>query len=472
MKIIKLYSLLVFTIIASILITSCVEDSDFEVPQVVLDQIEPDLTGLSEITFSAVKSAYEQELANSGESTFTFENNVYITGYVVSNDAAGNFFEELIIQNTINGDDSVENPRLGIQLEINVSSLYQTYEVGRKVYVKLNGLSVGLSSEDEGVLVLGKVNEGIIGQIETYEYTNFVLRSTEVVELSPKVISLAEIDENDINTLVQIPSVQFNKNEIGLTFAGEISDDFDGERVLESCEDGSVIIFQTSTFSDFKSLPLPVNSGTITGILTKDFFGENNVLKINSFSDISFELDRCDPVVLECIGSTSTSVVVFEEDFEGITNESQLDSAGWTNINVSGGNERYEDGSFSGDTYLQISAFGTGEDPLEAWLVTPAINLDSTSGEELTFDISSNFETGQILTAFITEDYTGDPTTTEWIELDANIPIGDDGFGSFVNSTINISCLNGDVHVAFKYLGAADGAETRYHIDDIKVTGE
>lgn len=66
---------------------------------------------------------------------------------------------------------------------------------------------------------------------------------------------------------------------------------------------------------------------------------------------------------------------------------------------------------------------------------------------------------------------TRDPTTTEWIFLDANVPIGDEGFGDFVARTINISCLSGDVHVAFKYLGAAGGAETRYHIDDVKVTG-
>jgi hypothetical protein len=35
----------------------------------------------------------------------------------------------------------------------------------------------------------------------------------------------------------------------------------------------------------------------------------------------------------------------------------------------------------------------------------------------------------------------------------------------------NISCLNGDVNVAFKYKGSAGAAETRYHIDDVKVTG-
>ncbi len=475
MKTIKIYSLIIVTVIVSVLITSCVEDSNFEVP--VATEAEPSFLSetvngelvYNETTFSAVKSALAQAQGD-GESVVAFEGNTYITGYVISSDAAGNFFEELIIQNSTDGEDQ-NGQRLGIQLEINVSSLYQTYEFGRKVYVKLDGLAAGLSSEDEGVLLLGKADGNTIGQIEAFEYTDIVFRSPEVVNIEPKVIALTSIDENDVNTYVQVQSAQFAKSDLGLTLAGESTDEFDGERTLESCEDGGSITFETSTFADFKSLPVPTNSGAVSGVLTKNFFGDANVFKVNTFSGFDLEGERCDPEVLDCDGITATDVVIFEEDFQSISNESQLDTMGWTNVNISGGSERYEEDSFSGDTYLKISAFGTDEDPLEAWLVTPAINLDSTVEEELSFEISANFETGQILTAFITENYTGDPTTTEWVELDADIPIGDDGFGDFVQRTINISCLNGDVHFAFRYVGASDGAETRYHIDDIKVTG-
>ena len=479
MKTNKILTLIAFISFVSITITSCINDEDYEIPAVVINETEPsfltetDADGnlmYNEITFSAVKSAFEQA-QNSGEDIVTFEQDLYITGYVISNDASGNFYEELIIQNDTDTVNPETDPRLGIQIEINQSSLYQTYEFGRKVYVKLNGLSAGLSSTDNGVFILGKESGSSIGQIEAFEYEDFIFRSTEVTSIEPKVISLASIDQNDISTFVQVTSAQFSKTDLGLTFSGESTDDFDGSRTLESCSDDGSITFESSTFADFKSLNLPSAAGTINGILTMDYFGETNVFKINTYSDISFDGERCDPIVLECTGNTSTDVVVFEEDFQNYSDESQLDGT-WTNINISGGSERYEINSFSGDVYYKISAFGTGEDPLEAWLVSPAINLDSTTEEELTFEISDNFDTGEILTVFITEDYTGDPTTTEWIELDANIPTGSSGFGDFVQSAINISCLSGDVHIAFKYLGAADGAETRYHIDDIKVTGK
>ena len=42
--------------------------------------------------------------------------NVYIEGYVVSSDKAGNFFEELIIQNKIDDSSPDSDPRLGFKI--------------------------------------------------------------------------------------------------------------------------------------------------------------------------------------------------------------------------------------------------------------------------------------------------------------------------------------------------------------------
>jgi hypothetical protein len=468
-KILTFLSVLTLTLFMA----SCVEDDDFGIPNVTI--VEPDITALGQLTtFSAVVSRYLDAVAD-GEEVGVFDENdvaLYIEGFVVSSDKSGNFFEEIIVQNSTGGNDPGSDARRGIKVEINVRSLSDTYEFGRKIYIKLNGLAVG---EENGVFTLGKANGNTLEQLQEYEYQSFIFRSAEVVTITPKVTTIADLTEADENTFIQLDDVQFNRNDLNLTYAGEASDQFDGFRNLEVCGNsgcGSGISVQTSTFADFKSLQIAQGRGSIKAIFTRDFGDDTNVLVVNSTADIIFDnTERCDPVILECTGATSTVVTIFEEDFQSISDESQLDGMGWTNVNVSGGSERYEDSSFSGDTYMKISAFGTGENPLEAWLVTPAINLDGSSQEELSFEISSNFETGRILTAFITENFTGDPTTTEWIVLDANIPIGGGGFGSFVPSTINISCLNGDVHVAFKYCGAAGGAETRYHIDDIKVTG-
>lgn len=468
MKANKIFSLIAVLGIMGLVVTSCVQDDEFAIPAGTT-AVDPGLT--ANATFQNMVARYQQAVGDGEEIAViaTDEAEIILEGYVISNDQAGNFFEELVVQNKKDGANPDADPRLGFRVDINQAALSNSYEFGRKVYIKMNGLAIGL---ENGVYAIGKPNGNDIDQIQPFELEDFVVRGTEVAAISPKVTTIGELTEADENTFIQLENVQFALSNVGLTYAGESSDNFDGFRTLEECDDSGIISLQTSTFADFKSLTVNENKGTIQGVFTRDFGDDANVLVINTLADINFtDTVRCDPNVLDCTGPVSTATTIFEEDFQSITNEAQLDALGWTNVNVSGGSERYEDSSFSGDTYMKISAFGTGESPLEAWLVTPAINLDSTTEEELTFEISANFETGTILEAFITNAYTGDPLTTEWTLIDANIPVGGSGFGSFVESNINISCLDGDVRVAFKYLGADGGAETRYHIDDIKITG-
>ncbi|WP_290698565.1 DUF5689 domain-containing protein [Lacinutrix sp.] len=465
---------LAFSLVALLLINSCVEDDDFSLPELTIAPVNVAELGLL-TSFSNIVARYDAAVLDGEQvGVFSVENEapLYAVGYVVSDDGTGNFFEEISIQNSIDGSDPVGDVRRGLKVEINARDLGGFYNFGRKVFIKLNGLAIGL---ENGVYTLGKSNGNSLEQLEDATiggFKEFIIRDPEVVTITPKVVAVEDLTDNDENTFIQLTNSQIVKAQKELTFAGEAADSFDGFRTITNCDTNASISLQTSTFADFKGAQLPQGRGAISGIYSRDFGDDFSVLTVNTVDDIDFSnADRCDPIVLECTDPVSTAVTVFNEDFQTITNESQLDALGWTNVNVSGGSERYEDNSFSGDTYMKISAFGTSESPLEAWLVTPAINLDGSTNEELTFEVSSNFETGKVLTALITENYTGDPLTTEWIELEANIPIGDGGFGDFVASNINISCLNGDVHVAFKYLGAAGGAETRYHIDDIKITG-
>ena len=76
------------------------------------------------------------------------ENIDYIEAYVISSDEGGNFYKQLVIQ------DAPENPTAAIVVQVDKNPLFTQYEFGRKVYIKLNGLSVG---EDNGVIQLGRL---------------------------------------------------------------------------------------------------------------------------------------------------------------------------------------------------------------------------------------------------------------------------------------------------------------------------
>jgi hypothetical protein len=227
----------------------------------------------------------------------------------------------------------------------------------------------------------------------------------------------------------------------------------------------------TSTFSDFKAVRLPSGAGRISGVLLRAFANENYLFKLNTVEDINFDQERCDPEPL-CEGPSGGSDIIFEEDFEGISSIAQL--SGWINVNTEGGSLNWRTGSFSNNTYAQVSGFNTDE-TYDAWLVTPEINLTNSTLEEVSLDLEAAFDNGPGLSILVTENFTGDVETTDWIELESiEIPQGpSSGFGGFSAAGVeNISCLE-NIRFAFRYQGSdPDGVTTRYHIDNLTISGQ
>lgn len=480
MKTNKFYNIISILVLAFTL-NSCVEDGDFTVPDLTIT--EPNVTVNSSV--AAIKTALQQKFNSDGNLVYTFpvnENNpTYLEGYVVSSDATGNFYKTLVIQ------DKVENPTAGVEIVLNKSSLSEKYNVGRKVYVLLDGLSVsyddGQSSSRidptdaiAGKYTLGMLDGDRVDDIPSTKVDKHILRSSMVANLVPTSITIGGITEAHINTFVTLPSAQFQKSQIGKTFAGEADDEFDGFRDLFECNTEATLKLQTSTFASFKANTVPIGKGSIKMVLTKDYRAEFLVGILNTPSDISFDNpDRCDPPVLDCgTGAVGGSTVLFDENFTAITSASQLAAAGWTSVNVNGGNGLFTPRSFGGNQYLQASAFRSGEDPFEAWVVTPAIDLDSTTAEELTFETNTGYDNGAALSVFVSTDFSGDVKTATWLQVDATLSSGpSSGYGSsFTQSgSINLSCLSGNVYIAFRYLGADGGVTTTFQVDNVKVTG-
>jgi len=199
------------------IIMSCVKDDDYSIPDISIT--EPNISQDQITTFNAIKSLYEQAV-NNGNSTVIIDDDIdlYIEGYVISSDKSGNFFEELIIQNKIDDSNPDNDPRLGFKVDINVSSLSDTYQFGQKVYVKMTGLTIG---ESNGVITIGKGNAASVNQIQAAEYKDIIIRSNDIVTIEPKISNLASLSERDQNTLIQLNNMQLNRFELGATYASE-----------------------------------------------------------------------------------------------------------------------------------------------------------------------------------------------------------------------------------------------------------
>ncbi|MBC3758282.1 choice-of-anchor J domain-containing protein [Hyunsoonleella sp. SJ7] len=458
-----------------LLALSCVQDDDFGVPDISIE--DPIIPTEKLTTFKAIKSLYEQAV-NGGNPTAKIEEDIYIEGYVVSSDKAGNFFEELIIQNKTDDSSPDSDPRLGLKIDINQSSLSDTYQFGQKVIVKLEGLTVG---ESNGVVTIGRGDAVTVEQIQPSEYRDIVLRTNTIAEIQPKITDLQNLTDADENTLIQLNNMQLNRFELGATFASESFDEFDGFRLMESCDSGIQILMQTSTFADFKSVLVPQGQGSMVGIYSRDFRDDFSVMIPNKSSDINFEsATRCDPMEFTCgLASTLGTGNLFFEDFESQRNNRPIEGNGWTNY-IEAGSEAWEAWSSTATNAslgrsCRFQSASSGDISNIGWLITPAIDLDAQDGETLNFKTSSSRADSSYMEVYFADDWDGTEagvaSATWQILSDAYIVKDTDPFVEWLPSgNVDLSCLSGTIHIAFKYTGGGqDSFDGVYELDDVSV---
>lgn len=444
-------------LIALLGITNCSE-RETEVPKGTTREI-PNGTLISIRTLVQSIDRLEDEQIIS----FT-EEDQFIEGFVISSDKEGNFFKELIIQ------DQATNPTAGISVLIDERALYQRYPLGVKVRIRLQGLSIKYKN---GAMQLGVIKQGELAAVDFSLIDNHVFRTTIREDLIPLELSLNQVTRAHELLYVLLDSMQFDANliaPVNKTIAGEISDNFDGLRVMKQCSSDLELVLCTSTFSSFKNVNIPAESGKITGVLTRDFNDDFFVIKANSISDFDFiNQERCEPVFFDCpINNTVLETIIFKEDFEEITNEARLEPLGWFNINVTGDEKRWQDKKVTNvdNRTMAISAFNTNLRPLEAWLITPEINLDGVDEAVMRVRVRTRFNNGQALKIWISNSYSGNPLTTHWIQLDLDLPVATSNFKTLEQK---ISCIGGSVRIAFQYKGFDPVVTSTYEIDDLEV---
>ncbi len=481
MKTLKINKLILF-LIGFVVFNGCVEDDDFNTPDTsVVEPVFSEDAIFSQISSVAGELAQAQDndpdepgLDYSNEdvtNSYAFnDTDQYMVGYVVSSDEGGNYFEELIIQ------DKAENPTIGVKVLIDVNPLFIRYEVGRKVFVKLNGLASGITN---GVLTVGVLNGNEVDKIPSPSENDFLIRSTEIATIVPLPLDIADFTDDKTNLLLGLDNVQFQSSQVienSFTYASEAFDEFNGERNLQSCSTGSSTIFSTSTFADFKSLTLPSGIGSMSAVLSRNFEGDAFIVSVNSPEDVSITgTDRCGCGLADMVGSN----VLFEDDFETQSTNSLISGNGWTNFTQEGseGWEAYtsDDTNASLGISARVGNAGSDDGSTIVWLITPQIDLDAQSGETLSFMTSNSFSDNSRMNAVYSGDWDGDTTSitsSTWIPLvDATIVSDNEFFGNWVSSSdVSLDCESGIIHIAFVYRGSGLAAfDGTYELDEIKV---
>jgi len=204
---------------------------------------------------------------------------IVIKGVVTSDDRPGNFYKTLVIQDNT----------AGIELKIDNGFLYQSYPVGREVYVRCKGL---LLSDYNGVIQLigSAVQEGSqlseLGLTEAQERLNIVRGCTDK-PVTPKVVTMAELlatsHRDLISTLIQLDNVQFTQCDAARSFADPITQS-SLNRELEDC-DGKKVLVRSSGFADFSGSLTPGGKGSLVAVFS--VYNNDKQLYIRDLNDVA-----------------------------------------------------------------------------------------------------------------------------------------------------------------------------------------
>ena len=268
-----------YQLIVILVLTSCVKSDDFKA-------LKESCTSTSVATI-AVKEIFDYA---SPEATKYTTDDV-IEGYVVSNDQYGNFFKTLTIQ-TLDGS-------LGFSVAIDQTDLYAIYNPGRKVTIGLKNIYLEIDNDalEIGDLFIDKFSNETVGRIAYPSYESVLMKTCDVADENNLVqnISITEISDAYLNTLLEFTDVQFTEEAQGTTLHNSTNNDAFATNHLIEDSLGNTLIFRTSAFADFASAEVSNNSGKIRGILTK-FDGAYQLIA-RSLNDINLTHERFEIVL-------------------------------------------------------------------------------------------------------------------------------------------------------------------------------
>lgn len=404
-----------------------------------LDKITTNPCGFDPSAVTLKTVAQLKSLSTTGSLTQISEN-AYIKAKVTANDETGNLFKYVY----------VEDATGGIRVNINKARLYEDvrFRIGKNVIIKLKDLYIGKVS---GEYQIGQPFSGNVGQIAEVDiYKHFFDSKENISEVIPTEKSIPQLTAEDVGKWVKIKNVQFTKDDIGKPYAtGGVTN-----RNIEDCS-GNKIILRTSNFATFGSAEVDSGKGDIYAIVS--IFNGTYQLWIPYQVNADFDDPRCDGTVIP------NYETIYSETFNNLNNLTAFNIAGpqvWSISNQGTGANYYA---------VMNGANSANED----WIVSNEIALTGFSSYIVSYDTDGRATgvAGNPIQVFITDNYSGNPTTTTWTAVNGELDTVLGAFGFIGSGRVNIDAFaNKKVRIAFKYTSTSS-ASTTWEIDNLIVRG-
>lgn len=215
----------------------------------------------------------------------TYDEDHYISGTVTADDASGNFYKMLVMQN---GDDA-------ISISIDQNELNAAYPKGSTVFVKLKGLYLGKNNNLPQIgLGFSNNRPGRIPDALVAEH--IISGGNSGAAIEPEVVTIKDIVNGGskyYNKLVKINDVEFKAQYVGATYA--TPETTSGQRAenreITDCDENEIIV-RNSDFASFATQPLPTGNGSIVAIAS--IYRTTFQLFIRDTDDLDMMGKRCD----------------------------------------------------------------------------------------------------------------------------------------------------------------------------------
>ena len=392
----------------------------------------PSFVGEANTTIAELLAMHETGSADSYDS-IPVGSGIIICGYVTTSDEWGNNYKYI----------NIEDETGGIQIKIDNKALYNKYKIGQRIYVKCDGLVLG---DYHRLPQLGLWANGSMQPIPSFKTYLYLFPDNAPVPIQPAIVMTSIPSANDIpetyyNRLVRLEGATFVEGGVA-TFAEPNSS---GTSHSIKMQDGTLIELRTSGYANFASETLPVGTGNITGILTHYYNYNSNKdyvqIVINS------------PADLEGFTIPLERKTIFSVNYDNAFND------GWFQTGTGNDWQTMVNSNFSG-------FFITPNTNQDKYLISPAINLSNANDLELSF--TSRSTDGVDITTmrcFYTTNYTGDASTTTWVQLPNHNTDGTTSIGETFNLPEDAQISN--FRLMFRY----SSESSSWFISEIKITG-
>jgi len=202
-----------------------------------------------------------------------------IEGVVVANDSSGNFYKQIII----------EDSTAGISVNIDDYNLYTAYPVGRNVFIKLNGL---ILYDDNRLIGIGgsKDANNNINPIAAPLKNHYVIKGGNNIPVTPKIVDVGDLNDSYQNMLIQLNNMEFNETDTAKTYADTSTSQNAVSFILKNCSNKSITL-RNSGFAGFAGISVPNGNGSINCIYS--VYNTSKQILIRDTSDVQFNNTRC-----------------------------------------------------------------------------------------------------------------------------------------------------------------------------------